>query len=45
MNAKKPASGRTLKSDLERVDAHEPSVEDYAELPELTDDMLTDTAA
>lgn len=40
MNAKKPASGRTLKSDLERVDAHEPKAEDYAELPELTEDMI-----
>lgn len=40
MNAKKPASGRTLKSDLERVDARQPKAEDYAELPELTEDML-----
>lgn len=40
MNANKPASARTLKSDLERVDAYKPQSSDYAELPELTDAML-----
>ena len=40
MNAKKPASRRSLKSDLTRVDAHKVRPEDYEELPELTDDML-----
>lgn len=40
MNAKKPASGITLKSDLERLDAYVPKAEDYAELPEVTEDML-----
>jgi uncharacterized protein (DUF4415 family) len=40
MNAKKPASRRSLKSDLARIDAHTVSAEEYTELPELTDDML-----
>lgn len=40
MNAKKPASRRSLKSDLTRVDAHKVRPEEYEELPELTDDML-----
>ncbi|MDB5904881.1 MAG: hypothetical protein JWM26_3759 [Betaproteobacteria bacterium] len=40
MNAKKPASRRSLKSDLPRVDAHNVKAEEYKELPELTDDML-----
>jgi uncharacterized protein (DUF4415 family) len=40
MNAKKPASRRSLKSDLPRVDAHKVKAEEYKELPELTDDML-----
>lgn len=40
MSANKPVSGRTLKSDLKRVDAYEPQAGDYAELPELTDAML-----
>jgi len=41
MNANKPASRRSLKSDLARVDVHTIQPEEYAELPELTDDMLT----
>ena len=40
MNAKKPVSRRTLKSDLARVDAHIVQAKEYEELPELTDDML-----
>ena len=40
MNASKPVSAHTLKSDLTRVDAHRPKAGDYAELPELTDNML-----
>ena len=40
MNAKKPASRHSLKSDLSRVDAHKVRPEEYEELPELTDDML-----
>ena len=40
MNANKPASHRSLKSALARVDAHVVKAEEYEELPELTDDML-----
>ena len=40
MNRNKPASRRSLKSDLARVDAHVVKAEEYDELPELTDDML-----
>lgn len=36
----KPVSRRTLKSDLERVDAHVITPAEYEELPELTDEML-----
>ena len=36
----KPASHRTLSSDLKRVDAHSVQPEEYEELPELTDEML-----
>ena len=41
MTAKKPASRRSLKSDLVRVDAHKVTPEEYEELPELTDGMLS----
>jgi len=41
MNANKPALRRSLKSDLTRVDAHKVKNEEYEELPELTEDMLT----
>jgi len=41
MTAKKPASRRSLKSDLARVDAHKLKPEEYEELPELTEEMLT----
>lgn len=40
MTANKPASRRTLQSDLGRVDAHTIKKSEYEELPELTDDML-----
>jgi hypothetical protein len=35
MNANKPASRRSLKSDLGRVDAHKVRPEEYEELPQL----------
>jgi uncharacterized protein (DUF4415 family) len=41
MNANKLASRRSLKSDLARVDAHIVQPKEYAELPELTEEMLT----
>ena len=41
MNANKPASRRSLKSDLARVDAHVVKKNEYEELPELTEEMLT----
>ena len=41
MNANKHASRRSLKSDLARVDAHVIQPQEYAELPELTAEMLT----
>lgn len=40
MNANKPASVRTLKSDLKRVDAHKVKLGEYKDLPQLTDAML-----
>lgn len=40
MTANKPASRRSLKSDLARVDAHVVKESEYEELPELTEDML-----
>lgn len=40
MNASKPASARTSKSDLKRVDSHKVKASEYKELPELTDAML-----
>ena len=40
MNANKGASRRSLKSDLERVDAHIIKTAEYDELPELTEQML-----
>ncbi|MBB1076456.1 BrnA antitoxin family protein [Rhodoferax sp. 4810] len=41
MTAKKSASRSTLKSDLARVDAHVSQADEFDELPELTDDMLS----
>jgi len=40
MAAKKRVSRRSLKSDLARVDAHVIRPREYAELPELTPEML-----
>ena len=40
MPAKRPASGDSLKSDMQRVDAHRVRKSEYEELPELTDEML-----
>lgn len=40
MDANRPASRRSLKSDLARVDAHSVKAEEYKELPELTEEML-----
>jgi uncharacterized protein (DUF4415 family) len=40
MNASKPVSAHTLKSDLNRIDAHKIKTSEYSELPELTDSML-----
>ena len=40
MNANKPASAHTLKSDLKRIDAHKVMPGEYKDLPELTDAML-----
>ena len=40
MTGKKGGSGRSLGSDLERVDAHVIQDSEYEELPELTDEML-----
>ena len=37
----KPASPRTLGSDLKRVDAHVIKPEEYEELPEMTDEMFS----
>ncbi len=39
MTANKPASHRSLKSDLARVDTHKVLPEEYDERPELTDEM------
>ena len=39
----KPASRRTLGSDLKRVDAHVIEPEEYEELPEMTDEMFART--
>ena len=41
MNANKPASRRALKSDLARIDAHVVTPDEYEELPELTEEMLS----
>lgn len=40
MNVRKPVSRPSLKSDLQRVDAHKIKRKEYQELPELTDEML-----
>lgn len=40
MTAKRPASRRSLKFDLARVDAHKVRPEEYEELPQLTEEIL-----
>ncbi|MBI5275706.1 MAG: BrnA antitoxin family protein [Burkholderiales bacterium] len=40
MTASKPLSRRSLKSDLARVDTHKIKKGEYADLPELTGEML-----
>jgi uncharacterized protein (DUF4415 family) len=40
MTANNKGSGRSLKSDLARVDAHTIKKGEYEDLPELTDEML-----
>lgn len=40
MNANKPVSRRSFKSDLARVDAHVVKKDEYEELPDLTEEML-----
>jgi len=40
MTVNKPASHRTLGSDLKRVDAHVVQPDEYDELPELTEEMF-----
>jgi len=41
MNVKKRVSRRSLTSDLKQVDAHVIAPQEYDELPELSDDMLS----
>lgn len=41
MTVKKRASGRSLGSDLDKVDAHVIRPHEYKELPALTEDMLS----
>ena len=40
MNANKPASHRSLKSDLARVDAHVVKPDEYVDLPEMDEELL-----
>jgi len=40
MNVNKPASRRSLTSNLKQVDAHNIGPQEYEELPEFTEDML-----
>ena len=40
MNVNKPASRRSLTSNLKQVDAHNIAPHEYEELPEFTEDML-----
>jgi len=41
MNVNKRVSRRSLTSDLNQVDAHVIAPEEYDDLPELSDDMLS----
>lgn len=38
---KKPVSRRFLRSDLQQVDAHAIAPDEYADLPDLTEEMLS----
>ena len=40
MNANRPELHRSLKSDFGRIDAHAMKVDEYEELPELSEEML-----
>lgn len=40
MTVKKPVSRRSLRSNLQQVDAHAIAPDEYADLPDLTEDML-----
>lgn len=41
MTVKKPVSRRSLRSNLQQVDAHAIAPDEYADLPELTQEMLS----
>jgi len=41
MTVKKPVSRRSLRSNLQQVDAHAIAPDEYADLPELTEEMLS----
>lgn len=41
MSANKPVLARKLGSNLKRVDAHVTQTQEYEDLPELTDEMLS----
>ena len=41
MKVNKPASRPSLRSDLKQVDAHAIAPDEYEDLPELSDDMLS----
>jgi uncharacterized protein (DUF4415 family) len=41
MTEKKPVSRRSLRSNLQQVDAHAIAPDEYADLPDLTEEMLS----
>lgn len=41
MTEKKPVSRRSLRSNLQQVDAHAIAPDEYADLPDLTQEMLS----
>ena len=41
MTVKKPVSRRSLRSNLQQVDTHAIAPDEYADLPELTEEMLS----
>ena len=41
MTVKKPVPRRSLRSNLQQVDAHAIAPDEYADLPELTEEMLS----